>query len=57
MWIPMLKTRRSRDRLTFNIGILIPGKDGHYIETGPMGGCSGAIGVPATRFITEGTIF
>ena len=33
--IPMLKIRRSPDRLIFNMGILITGKDGHYIETGP----------------------
>ena len=33
--IPMLKIRRSRDRLIFNMGIPIPGKDSHYIETGP----------------------
>ena len=31
----MLKTRRSRDRLIFNMGIPIPGKDGLYIETVP----------------------
>ena len=31
----MLKVRRSRDRLVFNMGIPIPGKDGLYIETGP----------------------
>ena len=31
--IPMLKIRRSRDRLIFNMGIPIPGKDGLYIET------------------------
>ena len=31
----MLKIRRSRDRLIFNMGIHIPGKDGLYIETGP----------------------
>ena len=31
----MLKIRRSHDRLILNMGILIPGKDGHYIETGP----------------------
>ena len=30
--IPMLKIRRSRDRLIFNMGIPIPGKDGLYIE-------------------------
>ena len=30
----MLKIRRSRDRLIFNMGISIPGKDGLYIETG-----------------------
>ena len=33
--IPMLKIRRSCDRLIFNMGIPIPGKDGLYIETGP----------------------
>ena len=33
--IPMLKIRRSHDRLIFNMGIPIPGKDGLYIETGP----------------------
>ena len=31
----MLKIRRSRDRLIFNIGIPILGKEGLYIETGP----------------------
>ena len=33
----MLKIRRSHDRLIFNMGIPIPGKDGFYIhiETGP----------------------
>ena len=31
----MLKIRRSRDRLIFNMGIPIPGKDGLYIETWP----------------------
>ena len=31
----MLKIRRSRDHLIFNMGITIPGKDGLYIETGP----------------------
>ena len=31
----MLKIRRSRDRLIFNMGIPIPGKDDLYIETGP----------------------
>ena len=30
--IPMLKIRRSRDRLIFNVGIAIPWKDGLYIE-------------------------
>ena len=33
--IPMLKIRRSCDRLIFNMGIPIPGKDSLYIETGP----------------------
>ena len=32
----MLNIRRSRDRLIFNMGIHIPGKNGIYIETGPM---------------------
>ena len=32
---PMLKIRRSHDRLIFNMGIPIPAKDGLYIETGP----------------------
>ena len=31
---PMLKIRRSRDRLIFNMGIPIPGKDGLHTETG-----------------------
>ena len=31
--IPMLKIRRSCDRLNFNMRIPIPGKDGLYIET------------------------
>ena len=30
----MLKIRRSRDRLIFNMGIPIPGKDGLYNEMG-----------------------
>ena len=30
----MLKIRRSRDRLIFNMVIPLPGKDGLYIETG-----------------------
>ena len=33
--IPMLMIRRSRNRLIFNMGIPIPGKDGLYIEAGP----------------------
>ena len=32
---PMLRMRRSRDRLIFNMGIPIPGKDGLCIDTGP----------------------
>ena len=32
--ISMLKIRRSWDRLIFNMGIPIPGKDGLYIESG-----------------------
>ena len=31
----MLKIRRSCDRLIFNMGIPIPGKDGLNIEMGP----------------------
>ena len=31
----MLNIRRSHDRLIFNMGIPIPGKDSLYIETGP----------------------
>ena len=31
------KSKRSRDRLIFNMGISIPRKDGLYIETGPWG--------------------
>ena len=41
----MLKIRRSPDRLIFNIGIPIAGKDGLYIETGPSQAASGAIPV------------
>ena len=33
--ITILKIRRSYDRLIFNMGIPISGKDGLYIETGP----------------------
>ena len=33
--IPMLKIRRSHDRLIFNMGIPKPRKDSLYIETGP----------------------
>ena len=33
--IPMLKIRRSRDNIIFNMGITAPGKDDLYIETGP----------------------
>ena len=33
--IPLLKIRRSRDRLISNMGIPIPGKDSLYTETGP----------------------
>ena len=36
MAIPMLKIRRPTGRLIFNMGIPIPGKDGLYIETGPL---------------------
>ena len=32
----MLKIRQSRDNVIFNMGIPIPGKDGLYIESGPM---------------------
>ena len=30
---PMLKIRRSHDRIIFDMGISMPGKDGPYIET------------------------
>ena len=33
--ITMLNIRRSCDRLIFNMGISIPGKDGLYTEAGP----------------------
>ena len=33
--IGVLKVRQSHDRLIFNMGIPIPGKDGLYFETGP----------------------
>ena len=33
--VPMLKIRRSRDRLIFNMGIPIPGKDGICMEIVP----------------------
>ena len=35
MGIPMLKIRRSNDRLILNVGIPIPENDGLYIEMGP----------------------
>ena len=35
MGIPMLRIRRSGDRLSFNMRIPIHGKDGLYIGTGP----------------------
>ena len=35
----MLKIRRSCDRLIFNMGIPIPGKNYLYIETGPGDNC------------------
>ena len=46
----MLKIRRSRDRLIFDMGIPIPGKDGLYIEKGPgseseWGDCLPGLGV------------
>ena len=56
----MLKIRRSRDRLIFNIGILIPGKHGLYIKTGPrvltelrpeQKGCSFVDGILKSIFI------
>ena len=33
--IPIIKIRRSQDRLIFNMGIPIPRKDGLYIDTEP----------------------
>ena len=47
----MLKIRRSRDSLIFNMGILIPGKDGLYIETGPRGWQA------VVSFVNEGFVF
>ena len=35
--IPMLKIRRPHDRLIFNMGIPVPGKDDLYIKTGGPG--------------------
>ena len=34
MGIPILKIKRTRDRLIFNMGIPIPGKDGLYVVDG-----------------------
>ena len=45
--IPMLKIRRSHDRLILNMGIPIPGKDGLYIERGPWS--LSVKGVPETN--------
>ena len=45
----MLKVRRSRDRLLCNMGILITGKDGRYIEMGAWTFSSGAIGLAMTE--------
>ena len=41
----MLKTRRSGDRLIFIMGILIPGKDGLFTETGWGWGCRVTINI------------
>ena len=49
----MLKIRRSRDRLIFNMGIPIPGKDGLYIETEPS--LTHRV-VPITRFAITGDV-
>ena len=43
----------SHDRLIFNMGISIPGKDGVYIETGPCTR-SGMAHIPGTRWYTDG---
>ena len=44
--IPMLKIRRSHNRLIFNMGIPIPRKYGLYIETGPWSCPVGCCGQP-----------
>ena len=43
--------RRSGDRLIFNMGIPIPGKDGLYIEAGPW------LSVKASLFLYVMIIF
>ena len=44
--VPMLKIRRSRDHLIFNMGITILGKDGPYFETGPRNRIAFCIALP-----------
>ena len=48
----MLKIRRSHDRLIFNMGIPIPGKDSLNIETGPCLSCIVSI-VAAADLVTR----
>ena len=43
---PMLKIRRSRDRLIFNMRIHTPGKDGLYIEKGDLYPINPTLGLP-----------
>ena len=56
----MLKMRRSRDRLIFNMGIPIPGKDRLYIETGsrfPVPAKAVIIPYPIIRYVVTATDF
>ena len=46
----MLKIRRFHDRLIFNMGIPIPGKDGLDIETGALNICNGSAFVVKYRY-------
>ena len=47
----MLRIRRSRDRLIFNMGVPLPGKDGIYIETGS--GVSHSSSIAVTKWQHE----
>ena len=41
----MLKIRRSHERVIFNMGIPIPGKDCLYIESGPSAADADKVGI------------